>query len=61
MQRHSTDSSQASTEESKLLKENQEGCIFNNKLILQYFIRFLIIWISDKNKAWTQVYNKWGL
>ena len=60
MQRHSTDSSQANTEESKLLEENQEGCILNNKLRLQYFIEFLIIWISDKNKAWTQVYDKWA-
>ena len=39
--------------------EIQEGCILNNKLKFQYFIEFLIIWISDKNKAWTQVYYKW--
>ena len=57
-QRHSIDSSQASTKESRTRRRDHEGCILNNKLKFQYFIEFLIIWISDKNKARTQVYYK---
>ena len=47
MQSHSTDT--LSSKHNRI--EIQEGYIFNNKLKFQYFIEFLIIWISDKNKA----------